>query len=1105
MPTANSNNYKMRAKQKGLLTLLMALIVQISFAQDKTITGTVSDGDALPLPGVNIVVQGTTNGTQTDFDGNYAIEASEGQSLVFSYIGFKNETRAVGASDVINLQLTEDAEALDEVVVTALGITREKQALGYATTEVSGDQVNTARETNFVNSLSGRVAGLDVKKSSSLGGSSNIILRGYTSLTGNNQPLFVVDGTPIGNTSNATTSTNSDDETSEDQTTGRGGYDYGNAAMDINPEDIESINVLKGAAASNLYGSRAANGVIIITTKTGKRGKGLGITINSGVTLAKYDPDTFPKYQNQYGAGYGPFYGNGPGGFFSAQDVNGDGIDDLTTPFTEDASQGAPFDPNLLVYQWDAFYPESPTYLQATPWLARENGPEYLFNTGVTLNNSISVSAGSETGAFRLGYTSLDQTGLVPNSQIKRQTIDFNGSQQIMEKLTVGVKATFTKTGGKGRYGTGYDANNLMQSARQWQQINVDYKQQEEAYFATRRNITWNYSGDPLTPEGQLPIYFDNPYWTLFENFQTDTRNRIFGNVNLNYDAADWMKITARASVDTYSDLQEERTAVTSTNLSEYERFNRNFTELNYDLLFNYDFDLTEKLSLDGVIGATARENRVETVRTSTSGGLVVPRLYSLSNSVNLLEPSSEYFGQLKQYGFFGNASFSYDGFLYLDLSGRYDISSTLPDETNGFFYPAVSTSFVFSKLMNTDWLSLGKFRANYAQVGNSTVPYRVFDSYFSPTNFSVPLFSVASQKSNNNLVNELSDSFELGLEMTFFQKRLGFDVSYYQTNTTDQIFPVTVSRATGFDSRVINSGEVQNTGTEVSLFVSPVRTEDFEWKIIATWAKNVSEVKSLFTNATTGEAVNNVQLGSFQTGLSINATVGEPYGSIWGSNFTYLRDADGNITNPKPIIEDGKYLRDATPQPIGDINPDWKGGINNMFTYKNLSFTFLIDIQKGGDVFSLDTYYGYATGVYDVNAGNNELGNPKRDPVANGGGILLDGINADGTPNTTRSEVDFENALGYRSAPQALHVYDASYVKLREVTFSYALPQQLLKNVPINNMTLSLVGRNLWIIDKNMPYTDPEAGLSAGNLQGFQASPFPTAREYGFNIRFDF
>ncbi len=1092
MRLANSNTSKMRAKYKGLLTLLLAFIVQVTFAQEKTVSGTVTDQDGLPLPGVNIVVQGTTTGTQTDFDGNYSIEAEEGQVLVFTYIGQKEVNQTVGASNTINVQMEEDAQALDEVVVTALGISREKKSLGYATTEVKGDQVNTAKETNFMNSLSGKVAGLDVKKSSSLGGSSNIILRGYTSITGNNQPLFVVDGTPISNSNTNTTG----------QTEGRGGYDYGNAAMDINPEDIESVNVLKGAAASNLYGSRAANGVIIITTKSGEKNKGLGVTVNSGVSLGKYDKDTFPKYQNQYGAGYGPYY-SGPGGHFFEQDIDGDGIDDLTTVFTEDASFGAAFDPNLLVYQWNAFYPESPVYLQATPWVAGKNGPGSVFQTGVTLNNSVSVSAGSETGSFRLGYTSLDQTGIVPNSQIKRHTVDFNGSQQLSEKLTANVKATFTKTDGKGRYGTGYDGNNLMQGFRQWHQRNVDYQEQREAYFATRRNITWNYGGDPLTPDGLVPIFFDNPYWVLNENYETDTRNRLFGNIGLTYDVADWLSITGRTSLDTYAELQEERHAIgsvpgstaTGENYpSRYERYNRSFTELNYDLLFNYNFDLTEKLSLDGVLGATARQQRIESIRAATSGGLVVPRLYSLSNSQNLLPPPTEYLGQLKQYGFFANASFGYDGFLYVDLSGRYDISSTLPDENSGFFYPAVSTSLVFSNLIDASWLSLGKLRANYAEVGNSTDPLRVFDAYFSPTNFTVPLFSVDRQANNRNLVNELTKSFEVGLEMSFINRRIGFDVSYYKTNSTDQIFPVPVSRATGYSEKVVNSGDIENKGIEVALNVSPIRTEDFEWAINATWAKNKSKVIDLF------EGVDNVQLSSSQGGVTINATKGQPYGSIWGTNYTFL--------NGQPVIDPdtGRFVVDVEPQPIGDFNPEWKGGVNNMLRYKNLSFSFLIDVQKGGDVFSLDTWYGYATGVYDITAGNNELGNPKRDPVEEGGGILLEGVNPDGSPNTTRADFStYDNPWRYNRAPNAFHTYDASYVKLREVTFSYQLPEAMLKNLPINNMTFSLVGRNLWIIDKNIPYSDPEAGLSAGNLQGYQSSPYPTTKEYGFNVRFDF
>lgn len=1072
----------MRSKFIIVFTLLTVFVLQSSFAQERTITGNVADQDGTPLPGVSIVVKGTTKGTQTDFDGNYTIEANAGDILVFTYIGQRKEERSIGASDRINVQMQEDTTELEGIVVTALGISREKKSLGYATTEVGGDAVNTAKETNFINSLSGKVAGLNVKKSNTLGGSSNIILRGYSSITGDNQPLFVVDGTPISNSN-----TNSGN-----QRTGRGGYDYGNAAMDINPEDIESINILKGAAASNLYGSRAANGVIIITTKRGARRSGIGVTVNSGVTFAQYDKDTFPKYQNEYGAGYGPYYGST--GYFFDQDIDGDGIDDLTTPFTEDASFGAAFDPNLLVYQWDAFYPESPTYLTPTPWVAAERGPEHIFTTGVTLNTSVSVSAGSDGGSFRLGYSNLDQTGIYPNSRLKRHSVDFNGVQQFSDKLSAGVKTTYTKTDGRGRNGTGYDANNLMQSFRQWHERNVDLGDQESAYFATRRNITWNYGGDPLTEEGLHPIFFDNPYWVLYENYETDTRDRLFGNVYLTYNLADGLSLTGRTSVDTYAELQEERTAVGSVNLPQYSRFNRSFLELNYDLLLNYNYNLSETVTLSGVLGATARQQRIESINAVTNGGLVVPRLYSLTNSVDLLAPPGEYLGKLKQYGFFGSASFGYNNFLYLDLSGRYDISSTLPSDNNGYFYPAISGSLVFSSLVDADWLSFGKIRANYAQVGNSTTPYNVFDTYASPVNFTVPLFSVNGQKNNGDLVNELSKSWELGLEMSFAQRRIGFDVAYYNTQTTDQIFPVAVSRATGYTTKVVNSGRIDNKGIEAVLFFTPVKTDMIEWTVNTTWAKNESEVISLF------DGVDNLQMASLQGGITINATIGQPYGSIWGTNFTYL--------NGQRVINEtnGRYVVDATPQPIGDINPDWQGGITNILRYGNLSFSFLIDIQKGGDVFSLDTWYGYGTGIYDITAGTNELGNPRRDPVDMGGGILLEGVNPDGSPNTTRTAMDYyANALGWTRAPNALHVYDASYVKLREVVLSYNLPKKLIAALPFQNIALSAIGRNLWIIDKNMPYSDPEAGLSAGNIQGYQSGAHPAQREYGFNLRFEF
>ena len=597
----------MKTKFSGILTLLLALVVQFTFAQDKTISGTVSDVSGLPLPGVNILVKGTTNGTQTDFDGKYSINAKSGDVLSFSYLGLKTQEVTVGSSNSINVTMQEDASMLDEVVVTALGIKREKKALGYATQEVKGNAVSDVKSSNFVNSLSGKVAGLDIKSTGTLGGSTNVVIRGNSSMLGDNQALFVIDGIPV----------NNGNTNSSNQRSGRGGYDYGNAASDINPDDIESINVLKGAAATVLYGSRASNGVVMITTKKGSAKKGIGVTVTSSLTLGNADKETLPVYQKKYGAGYGPYYDDATG-YFGLADVNGDGIDDLTTPFTEDASYGAEFDPTLLVYQWNSIYPQLPGYQIATPWVAGANDPNSVWKTATTAVNSVALDGGTDKSTFRLAVTNLLQEGGLPNSSIKRNTINFSGSHDLTEKLTASTTFTFTKTDGKGRYGTGYDSNNVMQQFRQWFQMNVDLEEQKQAYFLTRENITWNTN----SAFDLSPIYSDNPYWTFYENYETDTRSRYFGNFALDYEINDWLSVMGRFTFDTYGELQEERTNVGSANVSQYSRYNNNVAEYNYDVILSFNKNLTDKLNLDGNLGGSLRRNTWSSIFAATNGGL---------------------------------------------------------------------------------------------------------------------------------------------------------------------------------------------------------------------------------------------------------------------------------------------------------------------------------------------------------------------------------------------------------------------------------------------------------------------------------------------------
>ncbi|MDX1602303.1 MAG: SusC/RagA family TonB-linked outer membrane protein [Salinimicrobium sediminis] len=1081
----------MKTKFSGILTLLLALVVQITFAQEQlTVTGTVTDENGMPLPGVNVLIKGTTRGVQTDFDGNYAIEASQGEVLVFSYIGMKTAEFIFQDVPRIDAVLTPDAAQLDEVVVTALGIQREKKSLGYASQEVSGDAVNTVKDANFVNSLSGKIAGIDVKSSGTLGGSTNVVIRGYSSLYGSNQALFVVDGVPISNMN-----TNS-----SDQVSGRAGYDYGNAAADINPDNIESINVLKGGAATALYGSRAANGVIVITTKKGKgANQGIGVTINSSVTFNKYNEDTFATYQKEYGAGYWI-------GVYHDDFYYKDGEPYVLADW--DGSYGPAFDPTRLVHQWNSFYPQlEDTFGQATPWVAGEHDPSYVFETGTSVFNSVFLDGASDKGNFKLGYSKTDVSGILPNSQIKRDNVDFSASYNLTEKLTAAATASYNKTSGKGRYGTGYDSQNFMQTSRQWWQTNVDMKAQKEAFFQTKENITWNTS---YIDEDLHAIYHDNFYWMRYNNYETDLRNRLIGNFNLTYELTDWLDVFGRATIDTYSGNQEERINNGGTAVSSYSIFNEFYTQNNYDVQLQLDRDLSDDLNVKAIVGTNILREHYSSLFASTNGGINIDGLWALSNSKNAINAPTQYEYTSGTNGYFANVSLGFRNMLYAEGSYRIDVASTLPEDNNQYDYYGVSGSFLFSELLNTNFINLGKLRVGYAKTGNAASPLTLYNTFDLNTPVQgQPSASLPSVNNNSNLKNEESTEKEIGLEMMFANNRAGFDFSLYDKTSSDLLTNISVTSAIGYSGQWLNAGELQNKGIELALWGSPIKTDDFEWRIDLNWAKNESKVLSLPAGLT------NLQLASLQEG-SINATVGEPYGMIRGSNFEF--DENGNrIINPT----NGRYLvTESENENLGTYQPDWKGGLNNSIRFKNISLSFLIDVQKGGNVFSLDTWYGMATGLYPETAGLNELGNPKRDPLTDGadsGGIILPGVIqtgtdgdgnpiSDGTPNTVRTDMsNFANALGYTRAPTALHVYDAGFVKLREVALSYSLPAKVLDNMFFTSATFSAIGRNLWIIDKDIPYSDPEAGLSSGNVQGYQSGAYPTTKDYGFSVKLQF
>ncbi|HEU4789475.1 MAG TPA: SusC/RagA family TonB-linked outer membrane protein [Flavobacterium sp.] len=1084
----------MKLKFNGFLVLLVVLVAQLTFAQERSVSGIVSDNAGMPLPGVSVLVKGTKNGTQSDFDGKYSIKAAPSDVLVFSYVGMKSSEKSA-SSTTVNVKLASDATQLESVVVTSLGIKRDKKSLGYTTQEVKGADLNVGpTQGNFINDLSGKVAGVSIRRNNNFGGSTNIVSRGVKNLTGNNQMLIVIDGMPINNN-------NTNNEMTVGQDRGRGGYDYGNAAMDVNPDDIESVNILKGAAASALYGWQAGNGVVMITTKKGKTKKGMGITLTSEFTTSNADKATFPKYQDKYGAGYGSFYGpDGDGPF----DIDADGNN--VVPTYEDASYGAAFDPSLNVRQWSFYTPYSDHYQQETPWVAGKNGPFSFFQTANTFSNSVSMEDATDKTSFVLNYNNFKQTGIMPNSELKKNTMSVKVNHQFTDKLSTAVFANYTSQNTVGRNSTGYN-DNIMTSFRQWFETNVDIKELERAYNRSGgQNITWNMQN----PSGGAtnPIYWDNPYFTRYQNYQSDNRNRFTGYAKVDYKLFDWVTASGKVSTDSYAELREERRATGSIpgtfgingldESSGYTRYNGNFSEQNYEGILTFKKNINEDFSFNGILGGNILRTNFTSILASTQGGLIVPGLYSLSNSVNSVPFPVERQDFSGVNSVFASASFGYKDFLFVDGTFRRDSFSTLPKDNNSVNTFSVSGSYVFTKHIDQPWLSFGKLRGSYAENPQGNIAlhslvntYTKFDPFGSNQQYSMP-----STLSNSDLRPVKTASEEIGLEMQFFDRRLGFDVAVYKSLSTDQIFDVDYSTAVGATKRFINAGSVENKGIEVQFNVTPVKTADFAWDVFVNWSKNKNTVVELT------EGIENLQLGSFQQGITINATVGQPYGTIQGTDYTYLN-------GEKVVGTNGRYIRNtATTNVIGNITPDWIGGIRNKFTYKQISLGFLIDMQKGGDIFSLDQAYGQATGLYKESAGLNDLGYPMRNTIANGGGVILPGVQQDGTPNTIRtaSPDQYGNIAGYRQAPNKAFMYDAGYIKLREANITYNLPSSIVSKMKLTAMSFAIVGSNLWIIDKSLPYADPESGSSSGNLSsGYSVGSLPTTRNIGGNVTIKF
>jgi TonB-linked SusC/RagA family outer membrane protein len=1053
-----------------LLCLIFAGISAL-WAQNVQVSGVVTGAaDGQPLPGVSVVVKGAQTSASTDVNGRYTINVPAGATLVFSFLGLKTQEQAVGGRAIINVVLEDDAVALNEVVVTALGISREKKALGYAVSEISGDEMLKTRGglNNPVNALQGKVAGLQIlSNSGTIGGSSKILIRGVKSISGSNQPLFVIDGVPI----------EGSDFTGESVARGWGGYDYGNLVQDLNPDDIEEITVLKGPNASALYGSRATNGVIVVTTKKGKKEEGFGITYNTSVSFETVTK--LPKWQTLYGGG---------GGGFSAVTVDGKTLN--YPDYGTDESWGPRLDGQEYVSWYDLAKWEAggkqPGALTTSKWQLPAHGVEDYYKTGYAIVNGVSMTQATDRASVRLSYTNTEQQGYVPNSSQQKNVFNVAASTKSFNNLVeVFTNVTYLNTATKGRPELGFSNTARMFT---WWQTQLDFKELEDLYqFPDGSPATWNRTGW----NNPTPVYSDNPYWTRYKNYQNDTRDRLYGNVGVTVTLADYLKFQYKANLDFYEDKQYERVATgTVTDVSKYSEMSRKQHELNHEFLVSFNKTVND-FSYSANVGANLMYRHYEDITGATEGGLVLADFYNLSNSVSPAVATNT-LREKAINSVFANATVGYKGFIYLDASLRNDWSSTLPKENNSYLYPSVTGSFIFSELVKkaVPWISFGKFRIGYAQVGSDTDPYQLQNMYnYSNSISTTPGYLLTTTMLNPDLKPETTTSFEVGLEASFIDNRVGFEATYYASETKDQILPLTVSGTTGYTSRVINGGMVSNQGFEFRLYGTPVQTKDFEWNSSLTFASNKIEVKEL------PEGLDFFSYGDGAYLSTIGALKGGEF-VIMGTDYKY--DNKGN----KIVGADGLYVSTDEQVQLANIYPDFTGGWQNAFRYKNFDLSILFDFSKGGHYFSAAHMFRMSAGRIEETATVNENGKNIRDDLANGGGVLLDGVLADGSPNTTRV-----TASAYAKSFQSISrfgIFKTDFIKLREINVGYTIP--LGEKIFIKSLRVAAYGRNLAVWGPDVKHADPEIAVnSSGNMQGVEGASSPAVANYGINITLKF
>lgn len=1077
-------------KRIHLFLLALAIGVIQGAAQVTTVRGIVTtEEDGEPVIGASVIVKGTSLGTVTDVNGRFELSGfpPSATRLLISYISLM--AKEVAIAPQVSVTLKSDTHLLDEVVVTALGISREKKALGYTAQEVKQDALVQGKDNNLLNSLSGKIAGVRITNTQGDVGSSRIVIRGETSIAGENQPLFVVDGIPVDNSQlNARSS----------------GRDFKNAIADLNPEDIKTLTVLKGPNAAALYGARAAHGAIVITTKGGdKRQKGIGITLHSSTQVSFVA--TLPEFQN--------LFGQGAGGRFSYVDGKGAGVNDGV-----DESWGPRLDIGLLIPQFDSPLDADGNRV-ATPWVSHPNNVRDYFRMGISTNNGISVARGDDKYQFRVGYNYEKQVSIVPDAGTNKTNISLNTDYHLAKWIVVGATANYIVYTAPSLPGSATPSGSNVRSNSPMLQFLWFGRQVDTNSLKADYTRNWNSS------------YYDNPFWSASYNTQSQERHRLIGDLHAEFRLTDGLNVRFRTSTDWYNDRRKSKvkwgSAGAGSPYGSYAEDAYTVKENNTEVLATYIKQLNKNWGIDALLGFNVRNKQYEN-NYQAAPRLAVADLYTLTNSRDPLTSSNDFY-RLRQYGLYGSIQLDYRRWAFLNITGRNDWSSTLPVDNNSYFYPSVTASVLLSEAFG--WRSKAvnylKIRGGWSQVGADANPYQLATVFTSETAFNGnPLQSSSTIGMNPNLKPEKTSSIEAGFEAAFWDNRLYLDFTYYKTDSRNQILKLATTAASGYTSQVRNAGHIRNRGYEIQLGAVPIQTsKGFRWNLDLNYGANSSKVVKLDDEG----LITSYQL--YSSGIQILASVGEAYGTLFGTS--YVRDANGNVV----VDANGLPKISTTNKTLGKFTPDWTGGISNTFSYRSLSLSFLIDASVGGSIFSNTNKTGKYTGVlantlsgrdaehgglwyYTAAMGNNvRLPESPSYSVSSDGlyyaqvngqstrvyqdGIMVEGVTESGSKNeeVVSAEKYYHRIYSIAEA----NVYDASYVKLREVALSYRLPRLWTQKLHLQEASVTLTGRNLWTIYKSVPNIDPESALTTGNAQGVEAYSLPTTRSFGVNLSVKF